>query len=148
VSPPYEVATLLQPLIGEVAVPVVVMIDDAHLLDSFSQEVLGFVARRLSSAPIVVVLASEETQCPAPLLALPTVYLGELSQIEAAQVIRHAGQGRPPLRIARQIAARAGGNPAVLLDVVSRLSDAQLTGRAELGRYLPRSPVLQSLLLR
>ncbi|NED96064.1 helix-turn-helix domain-containing protein [Phytoactinopolyspora alkaliphila] len=144
---PYEVATRLQPLIESVSVPVLMLVDDAHLLDPFSQEVLGFVSRRLTSVPVAVVLASDDAGCPAPFLALATVRLDELPATAAAQLVQDASQGSAPLRIAREIVARAGGNPGVLLDAMSRLSAAQLAGRSELGRYLPRSPVMQTLVL-
>ncbi|WP_166356367.1 AAA family ATPase [Phytoactinopolyspora limicola] len=141
----YEVAIRLQALIAEVAAPVVLLIDDAHLLDPRSQEVLGFVTRRLRGSPVVVVVAGLAGEEFEQYRGLTAVHLDELPSAEAVRLVQRAGN--PPVRraVAERIVALAGGNPRVLLDAVSRLPVAQLTGHVELDRYLPKSPVLHDM---
>ncbi|WP_165367834.1 helix-turn-helix transcriptional regulator [Phytoactinopolyspora endophytica] len=141
---PYDVATRTQAFLAEMASPLLVVIDDAHLLDGLSQEVLGFVSRRLGSVPAAMMLSTRLSGGAGPFHALPTMELDELPFSDAVRLVRRAaGPGRPR-RVAEQIAARAGGNPRLLLDVVGRIPDAQLAGRMQLDRYLPRSSVLEA----
>ncbi|NDL58604.1 helix-turn-helix transcriptional regulator [Phytoactinopolyspora mesophila] len=144
---PYDVAIRLQSMIGDVKTPMLIMVDDAHLLDSGSKEAVGFVARRLRSAPLVVALAVDPSENSAVFQGLDTIHLEELSAPDAVRLFCRSGSRPVRPRVAEQIVARAGGNPGVLIDLRERVPDGQLAGRVELDRYLPRSPVLQSLYL-
>ncbi len=140
----YDVARRLQALIGRVSSPVLLSVDDAHLLDARSQEVLGFVARRLRSVPLAMILAADRSGDVAPFNGLATVGLDELSPSEAVRLVQRAGGSQMSPRVAAAIAGRVGGNPGALLDVVSRIPAEQRTGQMPLERHLPRSPVLEA----
>jgi DNA-binding CsgD family transcriptional regulator len=144
---PYDVAIRLQTLVGELTVPVLLLIDNAHLMDPSSQEVLSFVSRRLRAAPVVVVLAGDIPGDSRSFQGMDTICLRELTTSEAVQLLCQASGRKARPRVAERIAARAGGNPGVLIDLLSRIPEGQLAGRVELDRFLPRSPMLQSLYL-
>ncbi|TDE02564.1 helix-turn-helix transcriptional regulator [Jiangella asiatica] len=143
----YEVALRVQTLVSRVSQPVVVAIDDAHRLDPPSLDVLGFVARRLATVPVALLIVVDVADDVAPLRGLPVVSIGELTAGDAAELVRLAGGPHTLHSVGARIAARVGGNPRALLDVVARIPDVQLLGQVELDRNLPHSPVLQALQL-
>ncbi|WP_084469429.1 LuxR family transcriptional regulator [Jiangella gansuensis] len=143
----YEVAVRVQGMVSQLPRPVVVAIDDAHRLDAPSLDVLGFVARRLGTVPLVLLIVVDQADAVAPLRGLPVLSVGELSPGDAADLVRRAGGSHTLHSVATRIAARVGGNPRALLDVVGRIPDVQLLGQVELDRQLPPSPVLQELQL-
>ncbi|NEE03290.1 helix-turn-helix transcriptional regulator [Phytoactinopolyspora halotolerans] len=144
-SDPYEVATRVQECVGGMSPPLLVLVDDAHVLDRRSQEVLGFVARRLGTVPAAMVLVADGDSLTAPFRSIPAMVVEELSSAEAVRLVRERAGVETPRRVAEQIVARAGGNPRTLVEVVARTPRAQLTGRVQLDRYLPRTPVLEAL---
>ncbi len=150
----YDVARRTLDLLQQVKEPVLLLVDDAHHLDPRSQEVLGFVARRLAAVPLLLVLATGSTDLTGatdaaapvvPLRGLHTLELAELSKPDATDLAELAGGPIMLRAVAARIAERVGGNPRALLDVVGRIPDAQRMGQVELDRYLPPSPVLQAL---
>ncbi|TDD67433.1 helix-turn-helix transcriptional regulator [Jiangella aurantiaca] len=143
----YEIAVQVQPVISRVRRPLVIVIDDAHLLDPQSLEVLGFVARRVGTSPLVFLVVVDTAERVPPLLGLPLIRLGELPPTDATELVRRAAGSHTLHSVAARIAARVGGNPRALLDVVGRVPDVQLLGQVELDRHLPHSPVLQALQL-
>jgi RecA/RadA recombinase len=62
----YDVAMRVQTLLGLAKTPILVTVDDAHFLDLRSQEVLGFVARRLRPLPVALMLTGNPAAVPAP----------------------------------------------------------------------------------
>lgn len=143
----YEIAVQVQALISRVRRPLVVVMDNAHRLDPQSLEVLGFVARRVGTSPLVLLVVVEAADRVPPLRGLPVIRLGELPPTEATELVRRAAGSHTLHSVAARIAARVGGNPRALLDVVGRIPDVQLLGQVELDRHLPHSPVLQALQL-
>lgn len=90
----------------------VVLIDDAHWLDRASQDVLGFVARRLTGGTLV---ATSRT----PLFAgVPTLTLGPLAPDDASTLLRTVAPGLDAER-RRQVLAQAAGNPLALTELPS-----------------------------
>ncbi|SDU14095.1 helix-turn-helix transcriptional regulator [Jiangella alkaliphila] len=140
----YEIAVQVQPLVSRVRRPLVIVIDDAHRLDPQSLEVLGFVARRVGTSPLVFLVVVDTAERVPPLLGLPLIRLGELPSTEATELVRRAAGSHTLHSVAARLAARVGGNPRALLDVVGRVPDVQLLGQVELDRHLPHSPVLQA----
>lgn len=141
----YEAAREVQELISRVTRPVLLLVDDAHRLDAPSQEVLGFVARRLHAIPVAMVLASGEEPSADHLTGLPSVRLDELEPADAVALLERTAGPRLAHGVATQLVTRIGGNPRALLDVLERVPETQLIGQVELDRDLPPSPVLQSL---
>nr|WP_281386656.1 LuxR family transcriptional regulator [Jiangella mangrovi] len=143
----YEIAVQVQSLISRLRRPLVVVMDNAHRLDPQSLEVLGFVARRVGTSPLVLLVVVDAAERVPPLRGLPVVRLGELAPTDATELVRRAAGSHTLHSVAARIAARVGGNPRALLDVVGRIPDVQLLGQVELDRHLPHSPVLQALQL-
>ncbi|NEE03296.1 LuxR C-terminal-related transcriptional regulator [Phytoactinopolyspora halotolerans] len=141
-SASYDVARQVQGLIAGVDTPMLLTVDDAHLLDVWSQEVLGFVARRLRSVPVLMLVTADGSEDMAPFNGLAAVTLDDLSPSDAIRLIHRAVGPHVSSRAAESIVERVGGNPGALLDVVHRIPHDQLTGSVPLDRHLPRSPVL------
>ncbi|WP_436519861.1 LuxR C-terminal-related transcriptional regulator [Actinoplanes sp. HUAS TT8] len=111
--------------------PLLCLLDDAHLLDDQSLQVIAYAARRLGDARIAVLAAG-----PPGLAVLPTRHLGPLSPEESRALLAvHA----PDLAgdVAATVTDLAGGNPAALTDLAGALSPAQRRGYAPLPTSLP-----------
>ncbi|WP_353950452.1 AAA family ATPase [Knoellia sp. S7-12] len=118
--------------------PVAVLVDDAHLVDRESATALSFAARRMGEDPICFVWATRNEPTAADLLSgLPTVALAGLTGEAAADLVAERVTGRVEPRVAQQLAADTGGNPLGILEVATRLTDAQLLGSAPLPERLP-----------
>ena len=95
--------------------PLVLVVDDAHLLDASSAEALLFAARRLVADPIAVLLAVREGE-PSLLdgADLRVLRLSGLGRSDAAQLL--AGAGVTAEGVERLYLA-TGGNPLALLEL-------------------------------
>ncbi|MFD4639964.1 LuxR C-terminal-related transcriptional regulator [Lentzea sp. NPDC058436] len=88
----------------------VVLVDDAHWLDRESQDVLGFVARRLRDGALVVTART-------PVFSgVPTLSLEPLAVGEAVEVLDSAAPGLDPERRS-WVLAQAAGNPLALVEL-------------------------------
>ncbi|NEE03281.1 helix-turn-helix transcriptional regulator [Phytoactinopolyspora halotolerans] len=146
-SQPYEVAMRLQSLMTLADVPVLVVVDDAHHLDLRSQEVLGFIARRLRPVPVVLLFAGNLAVRPAPVLdGLAMLRLGELEPGDAGELLGTA-HGDVAGGVADALTRRVGGNPRILLEIAAELTPEQRRGRAPLDRYLPVPPTVRNMLV-
>lgn len=146
-SETYEVARQAQALVAQVRQPLLIAVDDAHRLDAPSLDVLSFMARRLRSCCVALLLVAPQASVPAQINGLATIELAELP-FDDAVMLAQRGAGRHALpSVAAKIVSRVGGNPRALLDVVARVPDPQLVGEVDLDRHLPWSPVLQELYL-
>jgi DNA-binding CsgD family transcriptional regulator len=105
-APPVHLVGLAALDLLEAAKPVV-LVDDAHWLDQASQDVLGFVARRLSGAVLVAT-------APAPIFAgVPALHLEPLTPADAETLLTAVAPGLDPARRAG-VLAQAAGNPLAL----------------------------------
>jgi DNA-binding CsgD family transcriptional regulator len=118
--------------------PVLCLIDDAHWLDDASSESLLFAARRLEAERIAMLFAARDT---------------EVRRFEAPGVdeLRLSGLGfdasvglldqvtKVPLspEARERLIDGTGGNPLALIELSSRLSEAELTGLEPLAEPLP-----------
>jgi DNA-binding CsgD family transcriptional regulator len=144
----YEVALRAQDVVDRVDSPTLVVVDDAHLLDVPSKDVIGFVARRLGSVPVALVLAVREAIVESPAFAgIPTVRLSDLPEDDAADLVRRATGGRIVNDAVAHVTAGVGGNPRALLDVVRHLPEEQRTGQTPTSRYLPHSSGLRAMVM-
>ncbi|MGZ0151561.1 AAA family ATPase [Kribbella sp. WER1] len=92
--------------------PVVLLVDDAHLLDRPSAEALLFAARRLVADPIVMLIAVRDQQPYAFQADLPRLRL-EGIPVEAAQrIMPHL-----PVELVEQLHHTVAGNPLALLEL-------------------------------
>jgi DNA-binding CsgD family transcriptional regulator len=98
--------------------PLLVLVDDAHLLDRPSAEALAFAARRLVSDRVVLVVAMRpDEQSPLAAAGLEPLPLAGLD-LEAARLL----VGGPRERVAHLHRATAG-NPLALLELAARPQD-------------------------
>ena len=89
--------------------PLMCLIDDAEWLDRESAQVLGFVARRLSTDPIVMIFVSREYNDE--LAGLPEMLLEGLTPNESELLRSSSADGRLDPQVRRQLIEVARGNP-------------------------------------
>jgi DNA-binding CsgD family transcriptional regulator len=99
------------------ATPLLLVIDDAQLLDVATCNVLMFVARRLEFEPIVMLLAIRDGSAPwIEQAGLPEVQLEPLNEASSAVVLDVSAPGLAP-GLRRRILAEALGNPLALVEL-------------------------------
>ena len=126
--------------------PLVVIVDDAHLLDRSSLDVLSFVGRRLDTERVVLVLGGRG---PAPLAGLdsgfPELRLEPLLASDANRLLDE--QPHPPRGRARgQVLAQAAGNPLALIELAKVIAADPSAGRRWAAEPLPLSRKLATVL--
>ena len=124
--------------------PVLVVVDDAHLVDPSSAEALLFAARRLEAEGVALLVALREGE-PSRLddPGLPTLSLGGLARRDALRLV---GERVTP-EVGDQLVDTTAGNPLALLEIVSLLSEDQRNGGAPLDEPLPTGPSLERAFL-
>ena len=131
------VLTLLGDLSGSRLL--VCLIDDAHWLDAESAQVLAFVARRLRNERIFLLFAAREDEPAGNVFAgIPHLPVPALDLDDAVELLL-ASAGDVPLdrQVAREIAARAEGNPLAITDVARELAARRAPPRVLLDEPLP-----------
>ncbi|MBB4740943.1 DNA-binding CsgD family transcriptional regulator [Actinoplanes octamycinicus] len=122
--------------------PLLCLLDDAHLLDAPSREVIGYAARRVGGHRIAVLAAGPPSLAD---LDLPARHLRPLTPPECRTLLaEHA----PDLAadVALTLADLSGGNPAALVDLARSLSPEQRRGYTPLPTELhPDSPLRRRL---
>ncbi|MDQ1026387.1 DNA-binding CsgD family transcriptional regulator [Streptomyces umbrinus] len=118
------------------ATPLVVLVDDLQWVDASSRQVLLFVARRLSSERVAMVLAVR-SDAPEPTASgLPGVDLAGLPADVCAELL--AGRGvAPSPQVLADLVRATGGNPLALLETAAGLSAGQLSGMRPMPELLP-----------
>ncbi|WP_225100310.1 LuxR family transcriptional regulator [Streptomyces sp. CoH27] len=106
--------------------PLVVLVDDAHWIDSPTCDVLSFLARRIDSEPIAM-LATTRDGYPLPLLeaGLPELRLGGLTEEPAGRLLDAVAPGLPPAT-RRAILDTALGNPLALTELSQGAAQVEL----------------------
>ncbi|WP_309068767.1 AAA family ATPase [Microbacterium sp.] len=113
--------------------PLVCVVDDAHLLDQESIEVLGFVARRLSAEKLGLLFAARDDEGVIRALGgVETIRLEGLDFEAGAELLRHHLSASLDPGVAGQVIAETGGNPLALTEVAEGHDAHQLT-RTVLG---------------
>jgi DNA-binding CsgD family transcriptional regulator len=126
--------------------PLLVIVDDAHLLDRSSLDVLSFVGRRLDAERVVLVLGGRG---PAPLPGLdsgfPELRIEPLPTSDANRLLDE--QPHPPRGRARgQVLAQAAGNPLALIELAQVIAADPAAGRRWAAEPLPLSRKLAAVL--
>jgi DNA-binding CsgD family transcriptional regulator len=112
---------------GEVE-PVVCVIDDAHLVDAESLEVLAFVARRLEAESIALLLGSRpDSRVDLVAAGVPVLDLAGLDTLAAVELLNRSAASPVDPYLAAQIAEETGGNPLALIDLGRDFTARQLT---------------------
>ncbi|CAN3131757.1 HTH luxR-type domain-containing protein [Mycobacterium sp. smrl_JER01] len=111
--------------------PLLVTVDDAQWLDQSSLEVLTFVARRLTNAPLMLLCAVRQKWdgTVAQLSGLPQLPVGPLQPEAAVDLLTdtwsNAGRGQPMDPYAqRRVLDQADGNPLALIELTTALTTA------------------------
>src|SRR3954447_18872964 len=115
----FRIAMAALDLVAEVATdaPVLLVAEDAQWLDRPTADVLAFLARRIESDPIILVVATRDGYASALGEAgLPEVRLAGLDDAASAAVLDDAAPQLPPAVRAR-ILHEAAGNPLALLEL-------------------------------
>ncbi|WP_030454862.1 helix-turn-helix transcriptional regulator [Herbidospora cretacea] len=124
--------------------PVLLLADDVHWLDRPSAEVLAFVARRLESAPILLVAALRDgSQSPLEGAGLPELVLDRLDDDAATALLDARSPALTPEARAR-VLREAAGHPLALVE----LPIAVETLRPEPGRLPLTSRLEQTFTAR
>ena len=103
--------------------PVVLVVDDAHWIDRSSAAVLSFMARRLETVPIVLLIAARTGYATLEESRLPTLDLDRLSPTSAAALLDRDAPDLHPVTRAR-VLAEAAGNPLALVELARYLRTA------------------------
>ncbi|MQY28935.1 AAA family ATPase [Nocardia aurantia] len=127
--------------------PLLIVVDDVQWLDGPTQDVLGFVARRLGSDPCVligVVRAGHDIAFAAA--GLPQLTLDRLTEQDAHELLdRHATDLGPADR--QRVLLEAAGNPLALTELPLALRSASRLA-AEYGEQPPHTLPLTARLER
>jgi DNA-binding CsgD family transcriptional regulator len=101
----------------------VIVIDNADQLDNSSQEVLGFLARRLTSTDIVLVLGLRADLPDGPFSGLPVLQLGALTYSDTVRMLESIPTKRTRTAAAHAVAAATRGNPLAAVELYNQLVD-------------------------
>jgi DNA-binding CsgD family transcriptional regulator len=128
--------------------PLLVMVDDAHWLDSGSAAALSFVARRLRAERVAILLAERPgTGSPFEAQGFATLQVRGLDA-EASQSLVEAECGTVVSpRVSARLAQVCAGNPLALLEVARSLRPAQLSGAEPLPDPVPVPADIASMFL-
>lgn len=127
--------------------PLLVVLDDAHWLDSSSAAVLGSVARRLADTPVGLLAAARTGTGTENFLERSGVAERELRPLHADAAAALLLERFPGLaaQVRERVVADAGGNPLALLELPSVLNGRQRSAAEALPSRLPLTRRLQRL---
>ena len=129
--------------------PVVVVLDDVHLADASSWELLGYLGRTLARAPLLVVMTARPEELAGEAVAQRTILSlqqdGLLRRIEVAPLDRPALANlvqtiigrRPPAALVDWLDDRSGGNALYALGLLRALLEEDADLEAPKLRALP-----------
>jgi class 3 adenylate cyclase/tetratricopeptide (TPR) repeat protein len=121
---------------GQLSGPTLVEIEDAHLMDEASADLLGALARDLEGSPWLVVITRREDDTGFVAPGLPQVTrldLGPLAPDAIGELARDATASRPmPRHVLELVEERSAGNPQFLLDLIGSAVSGD-------GSHLPES---------
>jgi DNA-binding CsgD family transcriptional regulator len=131
------------------SMPVVCAVDDAHLLDSESLDVLAFVARRLEAESVAMVFAGRETpSLTAQTAGVEMLHLSGLSSDAAVRLLMSSLPEVIDPAAAAQIAVATGGNPLALIDLAGELTARELAETGFSDEPIPVGANLETFYLR
>ncbi|MDQ0662306.1 DNA-binding CsgD family transcriptional regulator [Arthrobacter ulcerisalmonis] len=136
ISVPIVSSMLLNGLHQRSSSRTILVIDDADQLDSSSQAVIGFMARRLTGTDIALFVSVREDFPDSPFGALSTLRLGPLSYSDTVRMLESIPAKRTTAA-AHAVAAATGGNPLAAVDLYERLMERHAEGKYALPVPLP-----------
>jgi DNA-binding CsgD family transcriptional regulator len=145
VTGPFVVAMAVLHLLGESAerAPLLLVVDDAQWLDGSTAAALSFVARRLESDPIALVVALREGYASPFLEArLPEHRIAGLADADAEELLDASSPGLSRA-LRERVLKSAAGNPLALVELGSALQSAHETEAGVSGSELPLTDRLE-----
>ncbi|MDX2708442.1 AAA family ATPase [Streptomyces sp. PA03-6a] len=140
---PFRIALAVLDLLAECASdrPLLLLVDDLQWLDRSTSDLLAFVARRLSSDPVVLLAAATQDETEAP--AWEGVEEMPVSRLDADHAARLLDAGAPALApfVRARLLEEADGNPLALVELP--LAAGGLESVAVIPRWLPLTVNLQ-----
>ncbi|GAB2507425.1 LuxR family transcriptional regulator [Nocardia heshunensis] len=129
VPDPFLVGAGLVRLLSELATaaPLLLVVDEARLVDHQSAQSLIFAVRRLSAAPVALLVALRGEPVDTPWREMPALPVTGLSDAAARRLIADCYGPMGALRLSR-ILAVAGGNPLALHELPGVVDDLAGTG--------------------
>ncbi|RZU01887.1 regulatory LuxR family protein [Kribbella rubisoli] len=126
---PYLVGLAARALLTGVAKarPALILIDDAHWLDTPTSRALAFAVRRLDAFPIAVVLTTC-TDADDEFAQFPSLRLTGLSDADGRALLRTASYGGVDEAVLSRIVAEARGNPRDILAAVDGVMSPDFAG--------------------
>ncbi|MFE3456674.1 LuxR C-terminal-related transcriptional regulator [Nocardiopsis aegyptia] len=137
---PFLLSVAALGLITEIAAEhlVLICVDDVHLLDAPSREVLAFAGRRLADEGVAALLSAASGTYEAP-DGVPVLDLRPLDRESTGRLIDAAAAPDPPAEAVRaELAGLARGNPGAALELLAAAGPDERSGATDLGRP-PRS---------
>jgi DNA-binding CsgD family transcriptional regulator len=102
--------------------PMLLVVDDAQWLDQPSCEALGFIGRRLSVEPVILLVGVREgVPSPADAVGLPGLHVTPLDEAAADDLLSSRTDDLPPDLRARLL-REAAGNPLALIELPKALA--------------------------
>jgi DNA-binding CsgD family transcriptional regulator len=119
--------------------PLLCLVDDGQWLDGASEQILGFVARRLVAESVAIVVAVRDAGERRAFDGIAELLVAGLGEEDARTLLARAVPGRLDTRVRDRIVAETRGNPLALLELPRGMSAAELAGGFELpaARDLP-----------
>ena len=120
--------------------PVLACVDDMHLLDPASREVLAFTARRVAGERVALVFTTRTGECaPGWAAGLPVVTLRGLDGMAVRELADDLAPGEITDELLAALNQIARGNPSALTELIGSLTRDQLSGVAAPPETLPRN---------
>ncbi|OOP59861.1 hypothetical protein BMF89_19495 [Arthrobacter sp. SRS-W-1-2016] len=133
-SDPFAIALRIVTLLPETDnVPLVLMIDDADLLDPESRAVIGFVTRRLAGTGLRLVLFVRVLPHDGSFAGLPSIELKRFERARVHSLVTHAAGSYVHTAVVDVITAASSGIPARAIELVHGLGTNELAGKAPLA---------------
>lgn len=116
---------------------VLCMVDDAHWLDSGTADALLFAARRLGADRVLMVFSAREgVPTPFSPAGIQDLALAGLDPSAARALLDERGDLSRSEEVTQRLIAETGGNPLALLELPTKLSQAELEGSSPLPAQL------------
>ncbi|MGW5019599.1 AAA family ATPase [Streptomyces cacaoi] len=116
--------------------PLLITVDDAHWLDPASAEALVFLARRLESEAVALLLATRNDAGLFPLPGVPDLQILPLNDADAAGLLARTLPKTVPT-VRKRLLREARGHPLALVELPAALSPCHLDGTTPLPDPLP-----------
>lgn len=125
--------------------PLLVIVDDAHWLDTDSMTALAFVGRRLHADRVALVFAVRDFFADqGSTRGLPELHVKGLAEDPARDLLTSLALTPVHEQVASKIIAATAGNPLALTGLATELTEAQLAGLSPLPDPLPTGELIEA----